>query len=83
MNKRILVAHQRRQKIQEVFEEIKPLVEKTIGDGATPTSPDRNDGVPEELRKKKVAELKEMLEKEYVFLFPNVFLFKNSPFLYI
>lgn len=54
--------------VREIWEDMKPIVGKSNDEskaGVTSGSA-RGDGVPEELRKKKVAELKEMLRKEFV-----------------
>lgn len=55
------------EQVRDILEEMKPLVEKGSGENeGAGGAQDRGDGVPEELRKKKVGELNEMLDKEYV-----------------
>ncbi|KAF8423559.1 hypothetical protein EV426DRAFT_602039 [Tirmania nivea] len=61
----------RAEQVRGIWEDMKPIVEKNDGENGTASgSADRGDGVPEELRKKKVTELKEMLRKEQ-FLIDN------------
>lgn len=59
----------RAEHVREIWEDMKPIVEKNDDEneaGVNSASVDRGDGVPVELRKKKVAELNEMLRKEFV-----------------
>ena len=71
----------RTDRLKKVLEELHPLVgQSSLGEESLGINRlellDRRDGVPQELRKKKLAELNEMLEKEYDFLFPQ---FYSSP----
>lgn len=57
----------RTEQVKVIWDEMKPIVGKNVDEnetGVASGSVDRCDGVPEELRKKKVAELREMLRKE-------------------
>ena len=56
----------RMERVEGVLDDLKPLVDNKE-DSCAPASTldDRNDGVPKELREKKIQELNEMLEKEY------------------
>lgn len=65
----------RADRLRKVLEGLQPLMEQSREgeDGLGITRPEllnRHDGVPHELRKKKLAELNEMLEKEYDLPFP-------------